>query len=59
MTPAHTCHNFSMSTARPTFVFNTATTANGFLADPHDSLGWLFQVRGESPDLEPFLAAAR
>lgn len=48
-----------MSTGRPTFVFNTATTANGFLADPHDSLGWLFQVQGESPDMEPFLAAVR
>ncbi|GAA2121084.1 dihydrofolate reductase family protein [Kocuria atrinae] len=36
------------------FVFNTATTANGFLADPHDSLEWLFQVKSEAPDMEPF-----
>ena len=36
------------------FIFNTATTANGFLADPHDSLEWLFQVKGEAPDMEPF-----
>lgn len=35
-------------------VYNTATTANGFLADPHDSLDWLFRVPGEAPDMEPF-----
>ncbi|MBD2763164.1 dihydrofolate reductase [Kocuria sp. cx-116] len=36
------------------FIFNTATTANGFLADPNDSLEWLFQVKSEAPDMEPF-----
>lgn len=36
------------------FIFNTATTANGFLADPDDSLDWLFQVNSEAPDMEPF-----
>ena len=35
-------------------VYNTATTANGFLATPQDSLDWLFQVQGEAPDMEPF-----
>lgn len=35
-------------------VFNTATTANGFLADEHDSLDWLFAVQGETPDMTPF-----
>lgn len=37
-------------------VFNTATTANGFLADEHDSLDWLFAVQGVAPDMEPFVA---
>ncbi len=36
------------------FIFNTATTANGFLADPNNSLEWLFQVKSEAPDMEPF-----
>ena len=36
------------------FIFNTATTANGFLADPNNSLEWLFQVESEAPDMEPF-----
>ena len=32
-------------------VFDTATTLNGFLADEHDSLAWLFAVEGgEHPD---------
>lgn len=35
-------------------IYNTATTANGFLADPHDSLEWLFRVRGEAPDMSAF-----
>lgn len=35
-------------------VYNTATTANGFLATPDDSLDWLFQVQGEAPDMAPF-----
>lgn len=34
-------------------VFDTATTLNGFLADEHDSLAWLFAVPGaEEPDEE-------
>jgi dihydrofolate reductase len=28
------------------FVYNTATTLNGYLADEHDSLSWLFAVPG-------------
>lgn len=39
---------------RYVIVYNTATTANGFLADPQDSLEWLFQVTGEAPDMAPF-----
>ena len=32
-------------------VFDTATTLNGFIADEHNSLGWLFAVDGgEHPD---------
>ena len=27
-------------------IYNTATTLNGFLADDHDSLSWLFTVPG-------------
>ena len=38
-------------------VYNTATTANGFLATPDDSLEWLFQVEGQAPDMEPFTRA--
>lgn len=38
------------------FIFNTATTANGFLADPNNSLEWLFQVKSEAPDMGLFAA---
>ena len=31
------------------FIFNTATTANGFLADPHDSLEWLIPGQERGP----------
>lgn len=31
-------------------IFYTATTLNGFLADEHDSLDWLFAVQGGDPD---------
>ena len=41
----------------PRFVFHTATTANGYLATPDDSLAWLFEVQGEEPDLSGFMAA--
>lgn len=39
----------------PTFVFDTAVTLNGFLADEHHSLDWLFAVPGgdEPGDLQP------
>lgn len=37
-----------------TIVFNTATTANGYLADADHSLAWLFKVPGEVPDMAPF-----
>jgi len=32
------------------FVFNTAATLDGFLADPDHSLAWLFDVAGGTPD---------
>lgn len=32
------------------FVFNTAATLDGFLADPQHSLAWLFEVDGGTPD---------
>jgi dihydrofolate reductase len=38
-------------------VYYTATTLDGFLADPHDSLDWLFEVPGEAADrFGPFFA---
>lgn len=37
------------------FVFYTATTLNGFLADPHDSLAWLFAVDSPEPDVSDVL----
>lgn len=38
-------------------IYYTATTLNGFLADEHDSLEWLFAVEGaESGGFEEFLA---
>lgn len=36
--------------------FHTATTINGFLADPDDSLDWLFAIPGETPSEEAFMA---
>ena len=41
------------------FTFNTATTTNGVLADPDDSLEWLSQVKSEAPDTEPFTKPSR
>lgn len=38
-------------------VFSTATTANGYLATPEDSLDWLFAVQGEAPDMAEFTAS--
>ncbi|MFS0886490.1 dihydrofolate reductase family protein [Aeromicrobium sp. 179-A 4D2 NHS] len=42
------------------FVFNTAATLDGHLADPDHSLAWLFEVDGGTPDApehaEPFTA---
>ncbi|MET1133195.1 MAG: dihydrofolate reductase family protein [Aeromicrobium sp.] len=42
------------------FVFNTASTLDGFLADPDHSLSWLFAVEGGTPDApeqaDPFAA---
>ncbi|MFD1859540.1 dihydrofolate reductase [Aeromicrobium camelliae] len=35
------------------FVFNTAATLDGYLADPDHSLGWLFAVEGGSSTDEP------
>ena len=32
------------------FVFNTAATLDGYLADPDHSLAWLFAVEGGTPD---------
>lgn len=42
------------------FVFNTAATLDGHLADPDHSLAWLFEVEGGTPDspehADPFAA---
>jgi len=35
------------------FVYYTATSANGFIADERGSLQWLFDVGGDSPDSDP------
>jgi dihydrofolate reductase len=46
----------------PHVVFHTATTLNGFLADEHDSLSWLFAVPGADEaenDFGVFLATVR
>lgn len=40
---------------RGRFVYSTATTANGYLADLQDSLQWLFDIPGEGPDLAAFV----
>ena len=41
----------------PRFVFYTASTLNGYLADADHSLEWLFAVEGgEQPDMAGFLA---
>lgn len=37
------------------FVYYTATTLNGFLADPNDSLAWLFAVDSPEPDMSDVL----
>ena len=38
-------------------IYYTATTLDGFLADPHDSLDWLFEVPGEQSDrFDAFMA---
>lgn len=39
-----------------TFIYLTAATLNGYLADEQDSLEWLFDVGGDGPDLGPFLS---
>lgn len=37
------------------FIYNTASTLNGYLADANDSLAWLFEVdQGEIPSSERF-----
>lgn len=42
---------------RPHTVYHTATTLDGFIADPSDSLAWLFALGGEGgPDFDAFLA---
>lgn len=38
-------------------IYYTASTINGFLADPDDSLDWLFAVPGEAPDMAAFDAS--
>src|SRR5690606_30760160 len=35
----------------PRFIFYTASTLNGFLADEHDSLSWLFAVEHPGKEL--------
>lgn len=37
------------------FVYYTASTLNGFLADPDDSLAWLFAVDSPEPDVSDLL----
>lgn len=37
------------------FVYYTSTTLNGFLADPDDSLAWLFAVDSPEPDVSDVL----
>lgn len=37
------------------FVYNTAVSVNGFIADEDNSLAWLFAVENDSPDHERFL----
>lgn len=42
------------------FIFDTATTLNGFLADEHHSLDWLFSVEGgDAPTDELYPSEAR
>jgi len=41
------------------FIFETAVSANGYLADGKDSLGWLFAVKGPHPDISSFSKRAR
>lgn len=42
------------------FIFDTATTLNGFLADEHHSLDWLFAVEGgDAPTDELYPAGAK
>src|SRR4051794_33931400 len=37
-------------------IYNAAATLNGFIADEHDSLSWLFAVEGEgAPDNAAFM----
>ncbi len=44
------------STARPRVVYRTATTLNGLIAGPGDSLAWLFAVASTAePDHQEFL----
>ena len=33
------------------FVYYTATSVNGFIADQDNSLSWLFEVEGADPDV--------
>lgn len=41
--------------ARPRTVYYTASSLDGFLADPENSLDWLFEVdTGSTPDDDPF-----
>lgn len=41
------------------YVYLTASTLNGFLADEQHSLDWLFAVQGESPELTGFMDRMR
>lgn len=40
-----------------TVIYATATTANGFLATPDNSLDWLFAIEGETPETKPLMEA--
>jgi dihydrofolate reductase len=38
------------------FIYNTSTSVNGFIADADGSLGWLFEVEGDAvPSMELFM----
>jgi dihydrofolate reductase len=43
-----------MNNNKPQFIYYTATTINGYIADSNDNLEWLFSVDSETPDFTSF-----